>query len=562
MLRRLEISNFAVISHCVFEPGSGLNVISGETGAGKSLLIDAIGLILGDKASKTLIRSDCDKAYVEALFDPSALSEDSFSELKVILENYGLPFDEENLIISREINADGKSSARINGRSAVLTVLKEISSIFVDIHGQNDTQKIFDENTHCDLLDRFIGKEAYDLKKQYTDVLQQYKNTVLKIRDLGSSPEANAKRREYLMFASSEIRKADFKEGEEEELSELKKRFENSARISNLLEEANELLYASEDSSVTTLKQASGIIEKLSVFDESYKEISEKLNSLSLDVEALASDVNSKFEADEYSEEKLDETDKRISLLYDMKSKYGSSISEINKFADDAEKEISDIDNSEIRLGELRKELKIIESDLLSKSKALSELRHKHAEVLSSKIVNELSDLEMVNTRFGVNFKEHSKQKYFSGKGTEDISFEFSANPGESLKPLSRIASGGEASRIMLAVKTILSEADSTPTLIFDEIDTGISGAAALKVAEKLKAISLKHQVLSVTHTAQIASAADVNFYICKHTDLVSSNTEIIKLDQDGKIKEVSRLLSGTSDEESFNLAKNLIARF
>ena len=404
MLRRLEISNFAVISHCVFEPGIGLNVISGETGAGKSLLLDAIGLILGDKASKTLIRSDCDKAYVEALFDPTVMSDESISVLKTILENNGLPFDPESLIISREINADGKSSARINGRGAVLSVLKEISSLFVDIHGQNDTQKIFDESTHCDLLDRFIGKEAYDLKEQYSDELQKYKDTVLKIRDLGSSPEANAKRREYLVFASSEIRKADFKDGEEESLSESKKRFENCSRISNHLDEANDLLYSSDDSSVSTLKQASGLLERLSVFDDSYKEMSDKLNSLALDVEALAADVNSKYESDEYSEDKLDEIDKRISLLYDLKSKYGNSIEEINKFASDAEQEIDDIDNSEIRLSELRKELKSIESELLTKAKALSELRHKYAGILSSKIVNELSDLEMVNTRFDVCF--------------------------------------------------------------------------------------------------------------------------------------------------------------
>ncbi len=562
MLRSLEIDNFAVISHVIFEPGKGLNVISGETGAGKSLLIDAIGLILGGKASKNLIRSDCSKAYVEAVFDLTDLNEDNVSELKEILDDNGLPFDEETLIISREVNIDGKSNSRINGRSAVLNVLKSVSSIFVDIHGQNDTQKIFDESTHCDLLDRFIGKEASDLRKEYQRLLGCYKDTVLKIRELGSSPEENAKRRDYLTFAVNEIRKASFRAGEEDELTAQKKKFENSAKMNILLSEADELLYSSDDSSTATLKRASGLIEKLSELDDSYKDISARLNSMMLDVEALAGEVHSGYSADEYSEDKLDEVDKRLSLLYDLKSKYGNTIDEVNSFATKAEKEIEDIDNSGVRLQELRKELKSIETDLLKAASDLSDIRHKNAEILSGRIVNELSDLEMPNTRFSVDFKEHIKNRFFSSRGTEDISFVFSANPGESLKPLSRIASGGEASRIMLAIKTILSEADSTGTLIFDEIDTGISGTAALKVAEKLKSISGHHQVLSVTHTAQITAAADENFFIRKTSDLVSSKTEIDRLDDEGKVREVARLLSGTADEDSYALARNLISRY
>ncbi len=561
MLRRLEIRNFAVISHCIFEPGNGLNVISGETGAGKSLLIDAIGLILGDKASKNLIRSDCDKAYVEAVFDLESLSDRVKDEVKQIAEENGIPEDED-LIISREINSDGRSSARINGRTCVLSVLKQISSLLVDIHGQNDTQKIFDESTHVGLLDRFAGPDAVKIKSEYINILKRYKDTLTSIKQLGSSPEAQAKRREYLEFALNEISSANLKSGEDEELRIKKKLFADSAKINSILTETDEILYSSEDNATDLLKRACGLLEKLSSIDESYKDLSDRIASLSLDVEAVASEIDGRLADDDYSEAKLDEIDKRLSLIYDLKSKYGNDIDEINLFAKNSREEIDEIDRSEEILDKLRKELKVIEKELLAKAQELSKLRHESALRLSTEIVRELEDLEMPGTRFEVVFTEHPKNRFFSAQGTEDIAFAFSANPGESPKPLSKIASGGEASRIMLAIKTILSGADDTVSLVFDEIDSGISGIAALKVAHKLKKISEGHQVLSVSHTAQIAASADMNFFIHKSSDLVSSHTEITRLDEAGKINEVSRLLSGTDDEASKELARNLIDRF
>ena len=561
MLRRLEIRNFAVISHCIFEPGNGLNVISGETGAGKSLLIDAIGLILGDKASKNLIRSDCDKAYVEAVFDLESLNDRVKDEVKQIAEENGIPEDED-LIISREINSDGRSSARINGRTCVLSVLKQISSLLVDIHGQNDTQKIFDESTHVGLLDRFAGPDAVKIKSEYIDILKRYKDTLTSIKQLGSSPEAQAKRREYLEFALNEISSANLKCGEDEELRIKKKMFADSAKINSILTETDEILYSSENNATDLLKRACGLLEKLSSIDESYKDLSDRIASLSLDVEAVASEIDGRISDDEYSEAKLDEIDKRLSLIYDLKSKYGNDLDEINLFAKNSREEIDKIDRSEEILDKLRKELKVIEKELLAKAQELSKLRHESALKLSTEIVRELEDLEMPGTRFEVVFTEHPKNRFFSAQGTEDIAFAFSANPGESPKPLSKIASGGEASRIMLAIKTILSGADDTVSLVFDEIDSGISGIAALKVAHKLKKISEGHQVLSVSHTAQIAASADMNFFIHKSSDLVSSHTEIKRLDEAGKINEVSRLLSGTDDEASKELARNLIDRF
>ena len=562
MLRRLEIKNFAVISHCVFEPEYGLNVISGETGAGKSLLIDAIGLILGDKASKNLIRTNSDKAYVEAIFDYSLVNDSVVELIKSILDASGIDFDEDNLIVIREISSDGRSVARINGRTVVLSVLKQITSLLIDIHGQNDTQQIFDDSTHVNLVDGFIGQDAFDLLNEYRSTLAKYKDIVVGIKKLGSSPELRKIKREYYCHAIEEISKANFKIGEEETLHESKKVLSNVSKVSKVLEQVNDLLNGGEVSGNSKVKMAHGLLSKVSNVSDEYSSLSKRLESISLDLDALSTELGEEYSKLDSSDLKLDEINSRISLLFDLKSKYGNSIEEIHAFLDDAKRNVEEIDGTADRLAELKAQRSVVEAELLSVSKRLSDLRHSKAQILSEKIVNELVDLEMPSSRFVVEFREHSKDKYFSSVGTEEITFSFSANPGESLKPLSRIVSGGEASRIMLAIKTILSEVDNTATLVFDEIDTGISGVASLKVAEKLKVISNNHQVLSVSHTAQIAAAAKENFFIHKEISNESSFTDITHLDADGKLNEVSRLLSGTSDSQSLDLAKTLINRF
>lgn len=562
MLSRLEIKNFAIISHSVFEPQKGLNVISGETGAGKSLLIDAIGLILGDKATKTLIRTNENKAYVEAVFDFVNVNTNVIDNIKSDLESAGVEFDENSLIVTREISNDGRSNARINGRTVVLSLLKSVTSRLIDIHGQNDTQKIFDESTHLNLLDGYIGEDINVLKDEYRSTLSRYKDIVLSIKKLGSSPEQRLMRKEFLSFAVNEIKDAKLIEGEEEKLSELKAKYSNSAKIALAFEQMNELVGINDQSGSSKVKIASGILSKLATSFEEYSDLSARLESISLDLDSIAEEISSEADKFDNSEAKLDEINSRISLIYSLKSKYGDSIEEINSYLENAQREIDEIDKSGDTLIKLKAERHSIESELLSLANKMSQIRHNKASELSSRIIEELVDLEMPQCEFFVEFKEHSKDKYFSINGTEDISFAFSANPGESPKPLSKIASGGEASRIMLAIKTILSEVDETGTLVFDEIDTGISGIASLKVAQKLKRISNNHQVLSVSHTAQIAAAATENFYIHKEIGNNSSETKIDNLDYEGKLKEVSRLLSGTTNSESLDLAKSLINQF
>lgn len=559
MLVRLEITDFAIISHIVFEPENGLNVISGETGAGKSLLIDAIGLIMGNKASKNLIRHDCNKASVEAVFTLSDREVDSVTET---LSDNGIEIEDGQLIVLREIFQDGRSSARINGRGVNLSVLSSVINGLIDIHGQHDNQRIFDEKTHVYLLDKFGGSEVSDALNEYTEILNEYKRTVLKIRDLGASPDKLQKRREYLEFAYERISEAGFKSGDEEELRLKKKNIMQASSVNECLSSAEQLLSSDTDSVKEKLFAAVSSLNRLVKLDESYKDLTDRLNSCYYELESVTDEISLELNKTDYSEQELNDIDNRLSLLYDLKSKYGDSIEEINDFMKSAEKEISEIDNNGKVLDELRVERVKIEKRLLESSRKLSEIRKINAAKLGELIVKELSELEIPSARFDVEFTERSKEKYFSSYGTEDIRFVFSANPGESLKPLSKIVSGGEASRIMLAVKKILSGADETPTLIFDEIDTGISGAASIAVATKLKSISKKHQVLCVSHTAQIAACSDCSWFLKKESDLVSSYAYINKLDENSKITEVSRLLSGTASEESINLAKNLIESF
>jgi len=561
MLIRLEIRDFAVISNIVFEPGKGLNVISGETGAGKSLIVDAISLILGAKASRTLIRTGSSSCFAEAVFDCSDLKDKEFAGF---LEDNGIEDNDGILIISRTVYDSGKSVARVNGTGVTNSILRDISSRLVDIHGQHDTQAIFDESTHVKLLDRFAGDKCVDLHKEYVKSLQDFKDLVGRIRDISSTPDYLERRRDYLEFAVNEIESAAFKDGEEEELHDTKKKLSQNEVLFESLKNAGDLLNTENNyqSPVQSVNQASRELLKASQNDESLKDIAERAQALALDLDALASDVDKVLSDRNYDEGLKERTEQRIGLLYELKAKYGATIAEINKFATDSKAELDAIEKNKDILQELKKQRAVKEKQLLDLAEKLSSERKVCAKQLEMAITKELSDLEMPNAVFEVSFVRREKAKFFSMAGIDDISFRFSANPGQEVRPLSAIVSGGEASRIMLAVKNVLSRVDLIPTLIFDEIDTGVSGKASLAIANKLKAISSDHQVLCVTHTAQIAAASDKGFVLTKN--VVSGNTETLctELDKAGKINEVSRLLSGSDSESSLRLAEDLIDSF
>lgn len=561
MLVRLEIRDFAVISNIVFEPYKGLNVISGETGAGKSLIVDAISLILGAKASRNLIRTGSPSAFAEAVFDCSNVTDEEF---KKILSDNGIEDDDGMLIISRTVYDSGKSVARVNGTGVTNAILKDISSRLVDIHGQHDTQAIFDESTHVKLLDRFAGEKCIKLHSDYVKSLQEFKDLVLRIKEISSSPDYLERRRDYLEFAVSEIEEAGFKDGEEEELHETKKKLTQNEVLFESLKNAGDLLNTENNyqSPVQSVNQASRELLKASQSDESLKDIAERAQALALDLDALASDIDKVLTDRNYNEGLKERTEQRIGLLYELKAKYGATVADINKFAADSKAELDAIEKNKDILQELKKQRTVKEKELLDLAEKLSSERKEYAKKLEKAITKELSDLEMPDAIFEVSFVRREKAKFFSIAGIDDISFRFSANPGQQVRALSAIVSGGEASRIMLAVKNVLSRVDLIPTLIFDEIDTGVSGKASLAIANKLKAIASAHQVLCVTHTAQIAAASDKGFVLTKKVSNGNTETVCTVLDGEGKTKEVSRLLSGSDTESSLRLAQDLIKSF
>ena len=561
MLVRLEIRDFAVISNIVFEPGKGLNVISGETGAGKSLIVDAIGLILGAKASRNLIRTGSPSAFAEAVFDCSDLGDEEFRK---ILSDNGIEDDDGMLIISRTVYDSGKSVARVNGTGVTNAVLKDISSKLVDIHGQHDTQAIFDESTHVKLLDRFAGDKCVKLHKDYVKSLQEFKDLVIRIKEISSSPDYLERRRDYLEFAVNEIEAAGFKDGEEEELHDTKKKLSQNEVLFESLKNAGDLLNIENNyqSPVQSVNQASRELLKASQNDESLKDIADRAQALALDLDALASDIDKVLSDRNYDEGLKERTEQRIGLLYELKAKYGATIADINKFAADSKVELDAIEKNKDILQELKKQRTVKEKELLDLAEKLSSERKAYAKKLEKAITKELSDLEMPDAIFEVSFVRREKAKFFSMSGIDDISFRFSANPGQQVRPLSAIVSGGEASRIMLAVKNVLSRVDLIPTLIFDEIDTGVSGKASLAIANKLKAIASDHQVLCVTHTAQIAAASDRGFVLTKKVANGNTETVCTVLEGANKTGEVSRLLSGSDSDSSLRLAEDLIKSF
>lgn len=559
MLIRLHITNFALIESLEFAPESGLNVITGETGAGKSLLIDALGALIGKRLGKEIVRTGCERAVVEGVFD-STSSVVSVSELEAL----GIVPDEDDLLyITREIHAEGRNIVRINGTMIPLSVLKGIGSRFLDIHGQHDQQAIFQVNKHIDMLDRYAGDDLQTAIDLYTVVLNDYVLCVNEIKQLGSDPVSRSRREELLRYQIDELESAAFFIGEEEDLFEKKKRITGIGKIRDCVSSLDRI-FSSEDShsAFSKLHEAESLIAELSNLRDSYKAVSERMGSVVLELDAIEedlTDLNREMENEDYS---LEDIEKRLDLLFRFKSKYGITINDMNLYLSNARNELEYLVSSESRLLFLHKQRLSLEKTLLENADAVHLIRAKYSEELSREIVRELTDLGMQAASFIVSMQKRPKDRFFSKNGYDDVAFMFSANRGEPERPLEKIASGGEASRIMLAIKTILSNADSMQTLVFDEIDAGISGQTASIVSSKMKRLAKSKQILCVTHMAQIAAGADNNYFISKSVENKRTITVIKQLDQDDKKKEVARLLSGESDDfKSLDLSEQMIRR-
>lgn len=522
MITTLHIKNIGIIDDLSIELGEGFNVLTGETGAGKTLIIDAINIISGGRFSKEMIRKG--ESY-------------SFVEVNLYLPNNPMSI-ENNIIVSREIHLNGKNSCKINGRLVTLTELKEFMSNIIDIHGQNDNQKILNSKYHIKYLDNFIGEELLNIKKQYKELYKKRIEIKKELKDNLGDDKEKQRKLDLLKYQFDEIDLAKLKENEEEELEEKRKLFMNSEKIGKSLNSAD---LALGEGAIDKINEAIRAIEKISDIDKVYEEKLTELKSIYYEVQELSRDISSLNSEMYFDENERNETEERLDLINSLKRKYGNSIIEILEYKNNIEKEIERINNLDEYNAKLKEKIKALEKEMQKLATKMHNIRVNIAQKLNENINKELKDLEMPNAKFYVEIKETE----FNKNGIDEIEFFISTNIGEDSKPLAKIASGGEMSRIMLAIKTVLANTDSTPILIFDEIDTGISGKAAKSVGEKLKIIGNSHQVLCITHQPSIAAKGDQNFYISKVSEEGRTYTKVKKLNEEEIIKEIARIANG-----------------
>lgn len=543
MLTQLDIQNVALIDKLSLEIGQGLNVLTGETGAGKSILIDSINAVLGERVSRELIRNGKDKAIIEAVYQYENANIDS------ILEAAGIDRDEGNIILSREISLSGKNTCRINGRLVNVSMLKQVGELLLDIHGQHDNQSLLKTETHIELLDAFGGSAIEKLKTEYLELFAEYKNVKAKLHSLAGDKGEMARRMDMLNFQIGEIKNARLKKGEDENLTAKRQVLANSEKIMNSIVRAYELLNEGTDTGKAALYNSNKALQELlSIlkYDSELNPIYEKLESVIYQLEDICEELLNKREAAEFEPDELQRIDERLDIITRLKRKYGTTLEDVLDFQDKSQKEYEELQHSESLAEEMTQQLTALCHKLFDCAQKLNSERERAALVLEKNITTELENLEMKNSSFKVNLIFHKEEKNYTKHGLNSVEFLISSNAGEPLKSLSRIASGGEMSRIMLAIKTILANVDAIPTLIFDEIDTGISGKAAQKVGEKLSYISRTHQVLCVTHLSQLACMADNHLYIEKNSDGENTYTTVRKLDRKGRVQEIARIIGGS----------------
>lgn len=558
MLLQLNIQNIALIDEVSIVLENGLNILTGETGAGKSIIIDSINAVLGDRVSKEVIRTGSEKALVEAVFNVDA------GHVEEILKEMGMEMEEDGtLILSRELTQSGRNTCRVNGKMVAASYLKALGERLVDLHGQHDNQSLLKADNHIELLDSFGGEAIKSIKQEYLSLLDKYKQTKNELKALSGDPGERERKIDLLRFQIDEIKNANLKDDEEEKLNKQKTMLANSQKISASLSEVYNLLHSGETdgrAALDLLNAALASLNTIGNFDESYDELQRQLQDFIYQIEDLADDVRKHFESVEYNPALLEETEERLDLIFRLKRKYGASIPEIHQYCMSAEKQLEELEKSEELTYALSNRLAEIEKQLYESSCRLNAERKKAASVLEERVALQLNDLEMKKSKFKVDIQFDEDARKYTVNGLDKVEFMISANVGEPLKPLAKIASGGEMSRIMLAIKTILAEVDKIPTMIFDEIDIGISGKAAKKVGEKLAYISLGHQVICVTHLAQIACMADHHYQIEKITEENTTRTIVNKLDAGERIKEISRLIGGSeSSETSLKYAEEMI---
>ncbi|MBQ7097319.1 MAG: DNA repair protein RecN [Clostridia bacterium] len=542
MLKELHIKNIAVIDEVHIEFFEGFNVLTGETGAGKSILIDSINMALGKRVSHDLLRSGCDKAVVNACFEVSG------QKILEALSDMGVDAEDGLVAINRQLTEDGKSTCRINGVAMPLGVVREVTSLLIDIHGQNDNQSLLNANSHRGLLDDFGN--CGELLEEYRGIYKRMKALRREEEELSASFDERERRMELLSFQINEIESAKLKIGEDEELETKRDYLYNMESIVSGTGTAYGALYGGEQmSAYDLLRQAERSLSGISQYLPNLSECYERLESVIAETEDIASELNSCLSSTDFNMAELDMIEERLDTIGNLKRKYGNTIEEIIEYGKNAQLEASNIEHSDEKLELIRAEIKAVGAELEAVAAKLTEKRNDSARVLEKRIANELADLDMPKVRFEIQVSERCEdgKTAYGDSGKDKVEFLLSTNPGEDLKPMSKIASGGELSRIMLAVKSVLSDSEDIDTMIFDEIDTGVSGRAAQKIAEKLALLARKKQVFSITHLAQIASMADNHYLIKKTSTDEKTSTQVTLLEQEGRIEELSRIIGGVS---------------
>jgi len=551
MLKYLHIENIAVIEKSDIEFADGFNVLTGETGAGKSIVIDSINAVLGERTSKDLIRAGCTEAEVSAVF-----GELGTLVIEKLSENGITPDEDGNILISRKLSTMGKGFIKINGKPLTATVLREISSMLIDIHGQHDSQALLNPERHCDFIDA-IAEDEKEIAEYYAE-FKRLNSIRRELNEIVTDEDEKQHTIDLLKYQIDELTKADIKVGELEDLKAKLKIAENYETTIKALNTASALLQGDEekDGIITSLKAVSRQLNQLSGKD--FEETFVKINNLIGEAEDISYNVSHFLSNSEYSNINTDIINERLDLLRGLMLKYGSSEEEMLKFLDDATKKLENINLSDERINELEEELENSKLRLIELGNKLSAVRKKAAASFEIKVTEVLSELNMPSVMFKVSIESGRYTK----AGKDVVEFLISANAGEDLKPLAKIASGGELSRTMLAIKSALLGKDMVSTMIFDEIDTGISGFAADKVAAQLKKVSSNKQVICVTHLAQIAARSDNHLLIEKSTQNGRTFTQVLPLSYDDRISEIARIMSGTEITENlYNSAKELLDR-
>ena len=552
MLLEISIKNFAIIEEISLNFEKGMTVLTGETGAGKSIIIDAMNMMLGSRATTDVIRHGAPKAEIEGLF-----TVESNRHLTALFEEQGLEWTDE-LIIRREILQNGRSVSRINGQMVNLSVLKAVGQHLVDIHGQHDQEELMRPQLHITMLDEFGDAAFFQTKAAYRQTFEDYKRLRKQVVELQRNQQENKARIEMLEFQIAEIEAAALEVDEDLRLEQERQRLLNHKMIADTLTNAYTMLDAEEFSSLSNVRSAMNDLESIEEYDPSYKELSSQLSETFYALEDITKRLEDVVDGLEFDGNRLMQVESRLDLIHSITRKYGGQVKDVLEYLAQITKEYSLLTGSDLSSEDLEKELKRLEKSLVTLAQDLSDQRHALAQALENEIQQELADLYMDKARFQVRF---SKAK-FNREGNEAVEFYISTNPGEDFKPLVKVASGGELSRLMLAIKSAFSRKEGKTSIVFDEVDTGVSGRVAQAIAAKIHKIGQNGQVLAISHLPQVIAAADYQFYIEKISDEHSTVSTVRLLNREERIEEIAKMLAGEDlTEAARQQAEQLLKR-